>query len=64
VKDKWVRRSLAFTIPLTFVLVLLGATFRDRVLDPVVTGGLIAILGSLVALFSTADKKEKDKEES
>ena len=63
-KDKWVRRSLAFTIPLTFVLVLLGATFRDRVLDPVVTGGLIAILGSLVALFSTADKKEKDKEES
>ncbi len=60
-KDKWVRRSLAFTIPATFVLVLLGATFRDRVLDPVVTGGLIAILGSLVALFSTADKKEKDE---
>ena len=63
-KDKVVRRALALTIPLTFVLVLLGATFRDRVLDPVVTGGLIAILGSLVALFSTADKKEKDKEES
>ena len=63
-KDKWVRRSLAFTIPLTFVLVLLGATFRDRVLDPVVTGGLIAILGSLVALFSTADKKDKEEEES
>ena len=60
-KDKWVRRSLALTIPTTFVLVLLGATFRDRVLDPVVTGGLIAILGSLVALFSTADKKHKEE---
>ena len=60
-KDKWVRRSLALTIPTPFVLVLLGATFRDRVLDPVVTGGLIAILGSLVALFSTADKKDKEE---
>ena len=59
-RDKWVRRSLALTIPLTFVLVLLGAAFRDRVLDPVVSGGLIAVLGTLVALFSTADREKKD----
>ena len=57
-KDKWVRRAIAFTIPLTFVLVLLGAGIRDRVLDPVVSGGLIAILGTIVALFATADKKD------
>ena len=59
-KDKWVRRAIAFTIPLTFVLVLLGAGIRDRVLDPVVSGGLIAILGTIVALFATADKEKKE----
>lgn len=51
-KDKWVRRALAFTIPATFVLILVGAGVRDRVLDPVVSGGLIAILGTVVALFA------------
>ena len=60
-KDKWVRRSLAFTIPAVFVLVLLGAGIRDRTIDPVVSGGLIAILGSVVALFATRDDKEDDK---
>ena len=59
-KDKWVRRSLAFTIPLVFVLVLLGASFRDRTIDPVVSGGLIAILGSVVALFATREDKDSD----
>ena len=62
-KDKWVRRSLAFTIPAVFVLVLLGAAFRDRTIDPVVSGGLIAILGSVVALFATREDSESRKEE-
>ena len=60
-KDLITRRMIAATIPLVFVLVLLGAAFRDRVLDPVVSGGLIAILGAVVALFAGADK-DKDEE--
>ena len=60
-KDLLTRRMIALTIPLTFVLVLIGAAVRDRVLDPVVSGGLIAILGAIVALF--AGQSNKDKEE-
>ena len=59
-KDKVVRRMLALTIPATFILVLIGAGLRDRVLDPVVSGGLIAILGTIVALFAGADKDKDD----
>lgn len=53
--DRIVRRALAFTIPTVFVLVLLGVAVRDRQLDPTVAGGLIAILGSIVALFATRE---------
>ena len=54
---------IAATIPLVFVLVLIGASFRDRVLDPVVSGGLIAILGTIVALFAgQSNKEDEDKE--
>ena len=61
-KDKWVRRSLALTIPAVFVLVLVGVALRDRQLDPTVAGGLIAILGSIVALFATReDSEDKNK---
>ena len=57
-KDKYVRRALAFTVPLVFVLVLVGVAIRDRQLDPTVAGGLIAILGSIVALFATREDRE------
>ena len=61
-KDKYVRRMLAFTIPMVFVLVLVGVAVRDRQLDPTVAGGLIAILGSIVALFATReDSDDKSK---
>ena len=61
-KDLFTRRMIALTIPLTFALVLIGAGIRDRVLDPVVSGGLIAILGGIVALFSgQTDDKDEDK---
>ena len=64
-KDLLTRRMIAATIPLVFVLVLIGASFRDRVLDPVVSGGLIAILGAIVALFAGADKdKDEDKKKN
>ena len=53
---------IALTIPLTFVLVLIGAGIRDRTLDPVVSGGLIAILGAIVALFAgQSNKEDEDK---
>jgi len=61
-KDLLTRRMIAATIPLVFVLVLLGAAFRDRVLDPVVSGGLIAILGAIVALFGVDRDKDKDED--
>ena len=61
-KDLFTRRMIALTIPLTFALVLIGAGIRDRVLDPVVSGGLIAILGTIVALFAgKTDDKDEDK---
>ena len=61
-KDRVVRRALALTVPTVFVLVLLGVTIRDRQLDPTVAGGLIAILGSIVALFATReDSDDKNK---
>ena len=61
-KDLLTRRMIALTIPLTFALVLIGAGIRDRTLDPVVSGGLIAILGTIVALFAgKTDEKDEDK---
>ena len=64
-KDLFTRRMIALTIPLTFALVLIGAGIRDRVLDPVVSGGLIAILGGIVALFSgQKDDKDEDKKKN
>lgn len=61
-KDLFTRRIIALTIPLTFVLVLIGAGIRDRTLDPVISGGLIAILGAIVALFAgRAEDKDEDK---
>ena len=61
-KDKYVRRALAFTIPAVFVLLLLGVAIRDRQLEPTIAGGLIAILGSIVALFATReDSDDKSK---
>ena len=63
--DALVRFVLALTIPTVFVLVLMGATLRDRVLPDVVSGGLIAVLGSLVALFTSryASAKRTDEQD-
>lgn len=61
--EKWLRFTLAVTVPITFTLVLLGATVRDRQLNEAVAGGLIAVLGAIVALFAVRENwKGKDDE--
>ncbi len=54
------RLILAWAVPLSLVGILVGATIRDRTIDPVVAGGLIAILSSIVALFATASKGDDE----
>ena len=65
-KDKWVRRMIAATIPFSFFAVFIVSGWRDRTLDPSVSGGLIALLGAIVAIFSGASvmKEGEDKEET
>ena len=59
--EKWIRFTLAITVPLTFLLLLVGAAFRDRVLPEVVAGGLVAILGAIVATFAIDKRGKKDE---
>ena len=40
--DKWLKFTLAITVPLSFVLVLVGVMVTRRQIDPTVAGGLIA----------------------
>lgn len=60
--EKWLRFTLAVTVPLTFVLVLIGAAFRDRQINEAIGGGLIAVLGAIVALFATRNGGKDGKE--
>ena len=60
--DEWLKFLLVVTVPTTFVLILLMITIRDRVLDPVVSGGMIALLGAIVAIVVTkGDNKNEPK---
>lgn len=51
--EEWLKFMLVITVPVTFVLILLMITIRDRTLDPVVSGGMIALLGAIVAIVVT-----------
>jgi len=62
-RDKWVRRMIAATIPFSFFAVFLVAGWRDRTLDPSVSGGLIALLGAIVAIFSGASVMKDNEDE-
>ena len=59
--DEWLKFMLVVTVPATFVLILLMITIRDRVLDPVVSGGMIALLGAIVAIVVTKGDKNEPK---
>ena len=61
--EKWLRFTLAVTVPIAFVLVLVGAAVRDRQLNEVVAGGLIATLGAIVALFAIRENTNKDDDD-
>ena len=61
--DEWLKFMLVVTVPVTFVLILVGVTVRDRTLDPVVSGGMIALLGAIVAAVAVGNSKGKDKDE-
>ena len=54
------RTILAWTVPITMAGVLIGATVRDRSLEPTVAGGLVAILAAIVALFATSRKDDDE----
>ena len=54
------RTILAWTVPITMAGVLIGATVRDRALEPTIAGGLVAILAAIVALFATTKKDEEE----
>lgn len=57
--EEWLKFMLVITVPVTFVLILVMVTIRDRTLDPVVSGGMIALLGAIVALVVTKGDSEK-----
>ena len=60
--DEWLKFLLVVTVPTTFILILLMITIRDRVLDPVISGGMIALLGAIVAIVVTkGDNKNEPK---
>ena len=54
------RLVLAWTVPLAFVGIIVGKTVNDRaVIDATVAGGLIAILGAIVAgVFNNSNDKK------
>ena len=61
--DKWIRFALAVTVPLAFMLVLVGAAVRDEAMNEAIAGGLIAVLGAIVALFAVKESRKGDDDE-
>jgi ascorbate-specific PTS system EIIC-type component UlaA len=47
------RNILALTVLLVMVLFVVGTILTSREIEPTVAGGLVAILGSIVALSAT-----------
>jgi len=63
---KWYdpRIVLAFTVPVVFVGIFVGKSIRpDAVIDATIAGGLVAILGAIVAGILGQDKKPDDDDD-
>lgn len=62
------RVILAFTVPLAFLGIILGKSFNaDAEIDATIAGGLIAILGAIVAgcfQSSWSPPKKKDDDDT
>ena len=50
------RNILALTVLLSLVLFITGSVITDREIEPTVAGGLVAILGSIVALSAKGNR--------
>jgi hypothetical protein len=61
--DEWLKFMLVSTVPITFILVLVMVAVRDRVLDPIISGGMLTLLGAIVAAVTVGTSKSKDKDE-
>ena len=61
--DEWLKFMLVSTVPITFTLVLVMVAVRDRVLDPIISGGMLTLLGAIVAAVTVGTSKSKDKDE-
>jgi hypothetical protein len=63
--DAAVKIVLALTVPVTFVLVLVGTVMLDRGIDDALEGGMVAILGAIVAAASMSwSQKRKNLDDS
>ena len=63
--DAAVKVILALTVPATFILVLLGTVYLDRGIDDALEGGMVAILGAIVAAASMSwSQKRKNLDDS
>jgi len=51
------RNILALTVLVSLTLFIFGTIITDREIEPTVAGGLVAILGSIVALNAKGDKQ-------
>ena len=50
------RNILALTVLLSLVLFISGAIITSREIEPTVAGGLVAVLGSIVALSAKGNR--------
>ena len=56
------RVVLAFTVPVVFVGIVFGKSVRpEAVLDATVAGGLVAVLGAIVAGIFNTNKDDEDE---
>ena len=56
------RVVLAFTVPVVFVGIVFGKSVRpEAVMDATVAGGLVAVLGAIVAGILNTNKDDEDE---
>jgi len=59
--NDWLKFMLVATVPLTFFFVLLTVLVYNKTLDPIVSGGMLTLLGAIVATVTISKDKDKDE---